>query len=138
MVANVGHSHDSYLYCKLRRCKIDILLSRSKARCCKGLGFTHSVFLRWVWRRWTDSSSHTCRLVLLSVRWIRQSGLYTEWVPFTEPAESPSKIIKFHLVAILPLRHDAKVAAETCGKDVLGKVGPFQSAMCKADEKFHP
>lgn len=67
-----------------------------------------------------------------------QSGLYTEWVPFTKPEESPSKITRFHLVATLLLRHDAKAAAETCSKDVLGKVGPSQSAMSKADEEFHP
>lgn len=44
----------------------------------------------------------TFRLVLLPAHWIRQLHLYTEWewVPFTEPAENPSKIIKFHLVAM--------------------------------------
>lgn len=44
MEANVGHNHDSYLYCKLQRFQVDILLSRSKAQWCKAIYISHIVY----------------------------------------------------------------------------------------------
>lgn len=113
-------------------------MSRSEAQCCDGLDFTYGVSLRWLWKRWTNSYSHICRLVLFPEQWIRQLGLCAEWFTYTEPSEYPSKITRFHLAAMKWLRHDAKVAAETCSWDFSGKAGPPQSAAGKADDGAAP